>query len=63
MGLSSSGLFSLGFHEALSSIQIQIYGTVFERVWLDGGKKNYVVGDKISVADILAVCELEQPSL
>ena len=35
----------------------------FERVWLAGGDKQYVVGDKISVADILAVCELEQPSM
>ena len=35
----------------------------FERVWLGGGAKQYVVGEKISVADILAVCELEQPSM
>lgn len=35
----------------------------FERVWLEGGKKKYVVGDKISVADILAVCEMEQPTM
>jgi len=35
----------------------------FERVWLAGGDKKYVVGDAISVADILAVCELEQPSM
>ena len=35
----------------------------FERVWLAGGNKKYVVGDKISVADILAACELEQPSM
>eukprot|EP00092_Neocalanus_flemingeri_P034310 GFUD01037313.1.p1 GENE.GFUD01037313.1~~GFUD01037313.1.p1 ORF type:complete len:239 (+),score=80.54 GFUD01037313.1:147-863(+) len=35
----------------------------FERVWLGGGKNNYVVGDKISVADILAACEMEQPSM
>jgi len=35
----------------------------FERVWLAGGAKEYVVGDKISVADILAACEMEQPSM
>ena len=35
----------------------------FEKVWLAGGKKKYVVGDKISVADILAVCEMEQPTM
>lgn len=33
-----------------------------EQIWLDNGKKNYIAGgDKISVADIVAVCELEQP--
>ena len=32
-------------------------------MWLAGGDKKYVVGDAISVADILAVCELEQPSM
>ena len=32
-----------------------------EQIWLDNGKKNYLAGDKISVADIVAVCELEQP--
>ena len=35
LGLSSGGLFSLGFHEAVSSILIQIYRTVFKRVWLE----------------------------
>ena len=35
----------------------------FERVWLGGGEKNYVAGEKISVADIMAVCELEQPTM
>ena len=35
----------------------------FERVWLGEGRKKYVAGDMISVADILAVCELEQPSM
>ena len=35
----------------------------FERVWLAGGNRKYVVGDRISVADILAACEMEQPSM
>merc|ERR1719297_313050 len=35
----------------------------FERVWLMNGDKKYLAGDKISVADILAACELEQPSM
>ncbi len=36
---------------------------VFERAWLDGGKKKFITGDKISVADIMACCEMEQPSM
>ena len=33
-----------------------------ENIWLDGGKNKYIAGgDKISVADIQACCELEQP--
>ena len=32
----------------------------FEEVWLKDFK--YLSGDKISVADIFAICELEQPS-
>jgi len=35
----------------------------FERVWLRNGEKRYVAGDTISVADILAACEMEQPSM
>jgi glutathione S-transferase len=34
-----------------------------EKVWLEDGKKKYIGGDKISVADIVACCELEQPSV
>lgn len=32
-----------------------------ETVWLDGGNKKFIMGDKISIADLLACCELEQP--
>ena len=32
-----------------------------ENIWLDNGQKKYLCGDKISVADIVACCELEQP--
>ena len=32
-----------------------------ETIWLENGKKNYLCGEKVSVADIVAVCELEQP--
>ena len=34
----------------------------FERVWLRGGR-SYLAGERVSVADILAVCELEQPGI
>ena len=34
----------------------------FERMWLQDGR-SYVAGEVISVADILAVCELEQPGM
>ena len=35
-----------------------------EKIWLDGGKNKYIVGgNQISVADIQACCELEQPGL
>ena len=34
-----------------------------ENIWLDGGKKNFIAGDELSVADIWACCELEQPSM
>ena len=34
-----------------------------ETIWLENGQKKYLAGDKISVADIVACCELEQPSM
>lgn len=34
-----------------------------EKIWLKDGSNKYLCGDKISVADILALCELEQPSM
>ena len=38
-----------------------------EQIWLEGGKRKYIAGPDgegaISVADIMACCELEQPSM
>ena len=34
-----------------------------EQIWLENGKKKFICGDKISVADIVACCELEQPKM
>ena len=35
-----------------------------EKIWLNDGKNKYIAGgDKISVADIMACCELEQPAM
>jgi hypothetical protein len=34
-----------------------------ERVWLKNGEKDFIGGGKISVADILAACEMEQPGI
>ena len=46
--------FQKGMEKALKDIQ---------DIWLENGQKKYLGGDKISVADIIAVCELEQPFL
>jgi len=34
-----------------------------ENIWLDGDKKKFICGDNITIADILACCELEQPGM
>ena len=34
-----------------------------ETIWLENGQKKYICGDEISAADIVACCELEQPSM
>jgi len=34
-----------------------------ERIWLKNGQKDFIAGGKISVADILAACEMEQPGM
>ncbi|XP_055526145.1 glutathione S-transferase theta-2-like [Wyeomyia smithii] len=36
---------------------------VFEKEWLEGGRKPFLAGDKVSYADVLAACEIEQPKL
>nr|QBM06408.1 glutathione S-transferase theta [Daphnia magna] len=36
---------------------------VIENIWLDHGKKDFITGPNISVADLLACCELEQPGM
>lgn len=37
--------------------------TEIETIWLDGGKKKFITGNEITIADILACCELEQPGI
>lgn len=32
-----------------------------EQVWLENGNKNYIANEELSIADIVACCELEQP--
>ncbi|KAL1376176.1 hypothetical protein pipiens_004474 [Culex pipiens pipiens] len=34
---------------------------LFQRVWLEDGKKAFVAGESLSYADVLAACEIEQP--
>ena len=34
-----------------------------ETIWLEGGKKKFLCGDQISVADVFACCEMEQPAI
>ncbi|XP_058831664.1 glutathione S-transferase theta-2-like isoform X2 [Topomyia yanbarensis] len=35
----------------------------FESEWLDGGRKQYLAGEELTYADLLAACELEQPKI
>ena len=51
---SSVARFQAGMEKNLEQI---------ENFWLENGNKKYLCGDKISVADIVALCELEQPSI
>ena len=32
-----------------------------EHIWLNDGKNKFICGDNITIADLLACCELEQP--
>lgn len=34
-----------------------------EQVWLKNGSKKYICNDQLSIADIVACCELEQPKM
>jgi len=34
-----------------------------EQIWLKDGKNKFICGDDITIADLLACCELEQPGL
>jgi len=34
-----------------------------EHIWLKDGEKKFIAGDKITIADLLACCELEQPGM
>jgi len=34
-----------------------------QSIWLQDGKKDFIAGSSISIADILAACEMEQPGI
>jgi len=34
-----------------------------EHIWLKDGKNKFICGNEITIADLLACCELEQPGL
>ncbi|KAG8225500.1 hypothetical protein J437_LFUL014136 [Ladona fulva] len=49
----------------VSDLQTRMEKTLddVENIWLQKGKKKYLAGDKISVADIWGACEVEQPKM
>jgi len=51
--------------DQVADIKVKLNSTldVIENIWLSKGDKPFLCGDKISVADILAACEMEQPSM
>ncbi|XP_055616031.1 glutathione S-transferase theta-1-like [Toxorhynchites rutilus septentrionalis] len=36
---------------------------LFEREWLEGGRRHFVAGNDLSYADVVAACEIEQPKI
>ncbi len=50
-------------HHTKMKNDADIFLNCFLKVWLRGGEKPFLAGEQISVADILAACELEQPSM
>lgn len=44
------------FHDGMVNCLHEI-----EHIWLNGDKKPFLCGDNITIADLLACCELEQP--
>lgn len=47
----------IGYHH---TEMVKCLGQI-ENVWLGGGKKKFLAGDQISIADLMASAELEQP--
>jgi len=46
------------FHDGMVNCLHEI-----EHIWLNGDKKPFLCGDNITIADLLACCELEQPGM
>lgn len=47
---------------AQAKIEMEATLDVIENVWLKPKEQKFIAGDKISIADLLAACELEQTS-